>query len=142
MRGRHSAAALVLAMTLAATPAQACRFTRPLDPGFVRLARTVVVGRIVAYRLDARPFALFTLVVDEVLRGRPARRLLVRWDRSSIAHPRVLPPGRYLIGLHNPRAGQPPRGAYTVLQGPCTPAFILEAGSPRAEAARRALAGR
>lgn len=142
LRLRPIAILLGLALIAAAAPAQACRFTRPLEPDLFRNAETVVVGRIAGYTHGARPFALFTLVVDETLRGRPARRLRVRWDRSVIGAPHPLPPGRYLIGLANPDPRMPPRGAYAVLQQPCVPAYILEAGSAPAIEVRRVLARR
>ena len=83
MLHRRIAFALALAAMAAATPARACSLWRPREPAFIRNADVVVVGRIADYRVDARHYATFTLIVGEVLRGRPARRLLVRWDNST-----------------------------------------------------------
>lgn len=142
MLHRRTAFALALAAIAAATPAQACRMFRPLEPAYIRNADIVVVGRISGYRVDAGRYATFTLTVGEVLRGRPARQLLVRWDNSTFALPAALPPGPHLVALRNPGAAFTPRGAFPVLQVACSSPFILPVGSPEAAAARRALGRR
>ena len=97
-------------------------------------------------------YARFTILVDEVLAGRADRTLVATWDASTFAEPRSMPAGPYLIALRDPRSRIPPlRGpsAYigpnreperpTVLQAPCAPAFLFEAGSAEAAGVRRLL---
>ena len=131
------AAAAVAGSVMTVAPAQACAVHRPLDIAGVRSADAVVVGRALNYRQPTNHSASFELIVDEVMRGRVGRRLAVRLPITLYGAPRSLPRGRLLIALH--LAGTPP-GMATVMQGPCSPPFILEAGGAQAVAARRLLA--
>ncbi|HEU0043290.1 hypothetical protein [Sphingomonas sp.] len=92
-------------------------------------------------------YARFTIIVDALLSGRAGRRIDVTWDASTFSEPEQMAPGQYLIALRDPRGSLPPlRGpsgyvapgpgpkAPTVLQAPCSGAFIFPAGS--ADAAR------
>lgn len=80
--------------------------------------------------------ARFDVVVEEVLVGRPGRTLAVTWNNSSFAEPQTLPSGPLLIALRNPPAGGAP---LTVLQAPCSSAFIFDAGSVEATRIRAIL---
>lgn len=131
-------------------------------------ASVVVVGRIVDYEI-VRPqdevskhwrktygqndvlsyYARFTVVVDEVLAGKPPSVVSVTWDNSTFGAPKKMKDGAYLIGLLQPGAPRPPlRGpsatvlppqephTLAVLQAPCAPAFILDASSADAKKIR------
>ena len=98
-------------------------------------------------------YARFDILVDEVLIGRPGRRLTVTWDNSTFSEPASMPRGPFLIALRSPRSKMPPlRGpsAYiapnpepdtlTMLQAPCASPFLFEHGSEEARAVRRIIA--
>jgi hypothetical protein len=123
------AALALLALLAAAAPAQACRMAARLDPGDVRFADLVVVGRIADYAIipdeagrerlrrlypnEAHDgvigdYARFTILVDEVLAGQAGRRLVATWDASTFREPPTMPPGPYLIALRDPRSALPP----------------------------------
>jgi hypothetical protein len=165
--------------------AQACRIRVPPVLEDVRYAGVVVVGRISNYRIvrdeafrrrmlasprlspDMRKtyedpaisllpdYARFDVHVDEVLVGRPPRRLSVTWDNSTYGEPKQMAAGSYLIALRSPASVGPPlRGPSaaifanpepkirTLLQAPCSSAFIYEASSQQAGAIRRILDAR
>lgn len=90
-------------------------------------------------------YARFTIQVEEVLVGRAPGRLSVTWDNSTFGEPAKMTPGRYLIALRRPGSTSPPlRGpsatimpspdpkALTLLQAPCSSAFIYEVESEQA----------
>jgi hypothetical protein len=165
--------------------ARACRIHVPPVLEDVRYAEVVVVGRISKYRIvrdeafrrqmlasprlspDMRryyedpegslltDYARFDVHVDEVLVGRPPRRLSVTWNNSTYGEPKQMAAGPYLIALRSPvSAGPPLRGPSvaifaspdptvpTLLQAPCSRAFIYEAQSEQAGAIRRILNAR
>lgn len=130
-------AALLLALA-ASGPAPACRIYAGIDLTDVRFADTVVVGRIVDYRIVrdeafrkrmlARPnlpadmramyesssktlipdYARFEIVVDEVLAGRAARRVSATWSNSTFSLPPSVASGPLLIALRRPSSPTPP----------------------------------
>lgn len=94
-------------------------------------------------------YARFTIKVEEVLVGRVRGRLLATWDNSTFGEPDRMAPGRYLIALRRPSSNSPPlRGpsatimpspdpnALTLLQAPCSGAFIYGAESEQANTIR------
>lgn len=99
-------------------------------------------------------YARFKVLVDEVLVGQPPDVISVTWRNSTFGEPEKMKDGRYLIGLREPRSKSPPlRGpsatilpspdlkSLTVLQAPCTPAFIFEATGAEAKTIREILGG-
>lgn len=97
-------------------------------------------------------YARFDIVVEEVLRGTAPDRLTVTWDNSSFGEPKDMPPGPFLIALRKADTPQPPmRGAaatilptpepasLTVLQAPCSGAFLFESTSSTADEIREIL---
>ncbi|GAB5352199.1 hypothetical protein TMRH483_00782 [Qipengyuania sp. 483] len=87
-------------------------------------------------------YARFDIQVDEVLMGPVQGNLSVTWDNSTFGEPDQIAPGRYLIALRRASSAAPPlRGpsatvlpdpdprALTLLQAPCSAAFIYEAES-------------
>jgi len=100
-------------------------------------------------------YARFDIDVEEVLAGRAPARLAATWDNSTFGEPDRMKPGRYLIALRRPSSASPPlRGPsatvmpspdpkiLTLLQAPCSSAFLYEAGSEEARAIREILAAR
>ncbi len=141
MRSFRIAAMSGLALASVALPAQACRIEGRFDPALVEHADAVVVGRVTGYELirtaDAwmGGYARFTVMVDEVLAGTPPRMLVVTWNNSTYPEPEGLDPGLQLIALR--KGGAPGAADFTVLQGPCQPAFILPVEGEAARTARR-----
>ena len=134
---RHSiAAALVLGAALAATSASACAVHQPLDIRSALAADLVVVGQTGPYRTGRDGTEYFDVTVAEVLRGRAGRRVTVRHSNRMLGPLRSLPRRPVLIALRSEG------GALTVLHHICSDAFLLDAGSARARATRRLLAGR
>ena len=97
-------------------------------------------------------YARFDLRVEEVLVGNAPVKLSVTWDNSTFAEPEQIASGRYLIALRWPSsAALPLRGpsatilptpdpnALTVLQAPCSRAFLYPVGSEEARAIREIL---
>ncbi len=97
-------------------------------------------------------YARFDIRIHDVLVGQAPDRVAVTWDNSTFAEPSKMKPGRYLIALRRPNSPSPPlRGpsgtiapagdpkALTVLQAPCSSAFIYAVGSEEAEAVQRIL---
>ena len=100
-------------------------------------------------------YARFDILVDEALVGRASGRLSVTWDNSTFAESDQMPAGPYLIALRRPGSAIPPlRGPsatimpspdpndLTLLQAPCSGAFIYEIGSEEARTVRRILDAR
>jgi len=94
-------------------------------------------------------FARFDIDVDEVLIGKAPKTLLVTWDNSTFSEPEEMQSGPFLIGLRNATSQLPPlRGpsaavfpdpdptVLTVLQAPCSSAFIIDVGTNEANAIR------
>ena len=90
-------------------------------------------------------YARFNVQVEQVLFGKAPVRLSVTWDNSTFGEPDRMGPGRYLIALRRPGTASPPlRGpsatifpspdpnALTLLQAPCSSAFIYDAESQEA----------
>jgi len=90
-------------------------------------------------------YARFDIQVEQVLIGQARRKLSVTWDNSTFAEPNQMTSGRYLIALRRPSSASPPlRGpsatilaspdpnALTLLQAPCSRAFIYDAESEEA----------
>ena len=99
--------------------------------------------------------ARFDIQVDDVLVGGAPARLSVTWDNSTFGEPDQMPDGPYLIALRRPGSATPPlRGpsatimpspdpdALTLLQAPCSSAFIYEIGSDEARTVRGILDAR
>jgi hypothetical protein len=98
-------------------------------------------------------YARFEIQVEHVLVGQASGRLSAMWDNSTFGEPDQMVSGRYLIALRRPRSASPPlRGpsatilpspdpsTLTVLQAPCSSAFIYGAESKEALAIRKILA--
>jgi hypothetical protein len=97
-------------------------------------------------------YARFEIQVEQVLVGEALAAVSVTWDNSTFGEPDQIKPGRYLIALRRPTSDKPPlRGpsatilpspdvnALTLLQAPCSSAFIYEAESEQAHAIRAIL---
>lgn len=127
-------------MAAFATPAQACRFNRPMVIEDAVDADLVVVGWIKSYRIErnmefrrkmlANPdlpeslraiysdpdkhlgpdFAHFEIVVSEVVRGEAPKRLEVVWSNSTFGQPERIEPGPYLFALLEPISDEEGRG--------------------------------
>jgi hypothetical protein len=100
-------------------------------------------------------YARFEVQVEEVLVGRAPRKLSVTWDNSTFGEPDHMAAGPYLIALRRPASPVPPlRGpsgtifpspdpkALTLLQAPCSSAFIFGLGSQEARSVRKILDSR
>ncbi|MFM7333013.1 MAG: hypothetical protein ACKO1H_01150 [Tabrizicola sp.] len=83
-------------------------------------------------------YARFDVLVGEVLLGTASDRISVVWDNSTFGEPDKVPTGSYLVALIAPTSPQPPlRGpsatvlprpdasSLSVLQAPCSGAFIF-----------------
>lgn len=94
-------------------------------------------------------YARFTVLVDEVLVGKPSKSITVTWDNSTFGEPEAMKEGPYLIALRVPASSSPPlrgpsatvlpsleQSSLTVLQAPCAPAFILDASSAEVKTIR------
>ncbi len=99
--------------------------------------------------------ARFDVLVDEVLVGTPPRRLTVTWSNSTFALPETMAAGPFVIALRRAGAPAPPlRGpsatiwgggdpqALTLLQAPCSSAFMFAVASGEARTLRRMLGRR
>ncbi len=169
MRVFSIAALLIFTALLAAPPAHACAIAGDWDPTFVRHAETVVVGRISNYERVQDPaarerrrrmlenpnlspalrealenqtgfmsdYARFRIHVRETLAGSAPRVLTVTWNNSTFSEPNTLRQGEYLVALSS---SQSEPGVPSVLQSPCSPAFILPAESAEAREVRQLLA--
>jgi hypothetical protein len=97
-------------------------------------------------------YARFKVQVEEVIVGSAPRTLSVTWDNSTFDEPDQLASGPYLIALRRPASsGSPLRGpsgrmlpspegqTLTLLQAPCSSAFIYEVASEKGRAVRRIL---
>ena len=100
-------------------------------------------------------YAHFDVLVDGVLKGRAGRTLTVTWDNSTFGEPSSMPRGPFIVALRKPSSDSPPLrgpsatvmpnrepGSLTVLQAPCSAAFIFESGSADASAIRKILGRR
>jgi hypothetical protein len=100
-------------------------------------------------------YARFNIQIERALVGRAPARLSVTWDNSTSGEPDRMEPGRYLIALRRPDSASPPlRGpsatispspdpnALTLLQAPCSRAFLYEADSEQAHAIQAILHAR
>ncbi|WP_343051943.1 hypothetical protein [Mycoplana rhizolycopersici] len=98
-------------------------------------------------------YARFKIMVDEVLRGNAPHELSVTWDNSTFGEPESIPSGPFLVALRDPSAPIPPLrgpsatgvpnlepGTLTVLQAPCSRAFLFEVDSQEAQLLRQQLA--
>lgn len=97
-------------------------------------------------------YARFEIQVEQVLVGEARTKLYVTWDNSTFAEPDRIKPGRYLIALRRANSDVPPlrgpsasmlpspdKNTLTLLQAPCSSAFIYEAESEQAHAIRAIL---
>src|SRR4051794_38597180 len=100
--------AAALAFSALASPAEACMADAPLDLHDLTYADVVVIGRITGYRIVSpraagrrghaplgpiSDYARFDVLVDEILKGAPTKRIRVSWDNSTFAEPARMPPG-------------------------------------------------
>lgn len=148
-------AALFVALASAGAPAHACMVHAPLELTDIKYADVVVVGRISNYAIAPGAFAgyaRFDVLVDEILVGTVPPSFAVTWDNSTFAEPEVMPSGPFLIALRDSRSGMPPlrgpsatilpnpeTGSLTVLQAPCSDAFIFARESNEASIALQIL---
>lgn len=150
--GVRLAVAAVVAMFVS-QPALACRVTNELNLPDVKNADLVVVGRISEYEVirDEGYYARFTVRVEEVLIGDVIQTFTARWDNSTFALPDEMDQGPFVIALRAPSpltsaSATTPKilhhnsGLMTVLQAPCSPAFIFEIPSDEAMITRDILA--
>lgn len=163
MRVSLFASVLILVVS-ASVPAHACMTSAELVLGDVEYADVVVVGRITNYSVVAgdngRPgsifdYARFDVQIDEVLKGEAPSFVTVTWDNSTFAEPDTITPGQYLVALRSPKSSRipplrgpsatimptPDRHLPTVLQAPCSEAFIFATGSEEAAGVRTILGG-
>jgi hypothetical protein len=97
-------------------------------------------------------YALLDLQVERVLKGDVPARLSVTWDNSTFGEPDEMPIGSFLIALRREDSPSPPlRGPsatilptpagseFTVLQAPCSGAFIFDAAGREAATIQRML---
>ena len=96
-------------------------------------------------------YARFDILVDEVLRGTTSQKQTVTWDNSTFGEPDAMQAGSFLIALRDPHSPSPPLrgpsgilrdavpGSLTVLQAPCSRAFIFESTSEEAGLVRQIL---
>lgn len=96
-------------------------------------------------------YARFEVQVEKVFFGRAPRTVSVTWDNSTFGEPDQLASGPYLIALRRPGSVRGPSGtvlpgpvreALTLLQAPCSRAFIYEVASEEARGVRRLLDAR
>lgn len=100
-------------------------------------------------------YARFVVNVDQVLRGKVPPSIVVTWDNSTFGEPDKMMPGPYLLALRRSSSRVPPlRGPsatvspsrepsrLTVLQAPCSGAFIFGSESGEARVVRQMLKGR
>lgn len=100
-------------------------------------------------------YARFDIEVEQVLVGEASSKLSITWDNSTFGEPDQMAAGRYLIALRRPSSASPPlRGpsatilpspdpnALTLLQAPCSRAFIFDAESGEAQIIRKILGAR
>jgi hypothetical protein len=146
------AAAAVVSM-LASQPALTCRVTNELNLPDVKNADVVVVGRITEYEVirDKAYYAKLTVRVEEALIGNAKQTFTARWDNSTFALPDKMDQGPFLIALRTPSletsasATMPKKLPHnpdlmTVVQAPCSRAFIFESASDEARIIRDILA--
>ena len=96
-------------------------------------------------------YSMFDVVVDDVLIGKVPQTLTVTWHNSTFSTPEAMSPGPFLIALRHPSSRTPPLRSsgtiladpesdhLTVLQAPCSSAFIFAAESKEADAIRQML---
>lgn len=90
-------------------------------------------------------YARFEIHVEEVLKGESSDKVTAVWDNSTFSEPDRLKDKKYLIALVSPTSPKPPlRGPsatilphpdgenFSVLQAPCSTAFLFEADSSAA----------
>ena len=100
-------------------------------------------------------YARIDILVEEVLVGRTSDRTSATWSNSTFALPDQIAPGPYLIALRRPSSASPPlRGPsgtivpspdphdLTLLQAPCSSAFIFEIESEQARRLRELVKSR
>ncbi|MET0361862.1 MAG: hypothetical protein ABW048_08945 [Sphingobium sp.] len=100
-------------------------------------------------------YARFDIRVERVLVGEASTELSVTWDNSTFEEPDQMSAGDYLIALRRPNSANPPlRGpsatilpspdanALTLLQAPCSRAFIYDTESDEAQTIRKILDSR
>lgn len=146
------------ALLFAAAPSHACIDVAAQDINDVRYADLVVVGKIENYRKGERNRSWsgvrFDIAIDDVMKGRPARRTSATWVNSTFKTPDSMADETYIIALRHPSSLMPPlRGAsafippspdikaWTVLQAPCAEAFILSYSPEVRAIITRVLAG-
>jgi hypothetical protein len=119
--------ALAFCFLLASPQAHACMMIARLEPGDIKYADVVVVGRITDYEVVLDPeirrqqkeavapnrrflsdYARFRILVDEVLVGKPPKILFATWDNSTFGEPSRMEEGPFLIGLRDPHSKSPP----------------------------------
>jgi hypothetical protein len=152
---------LFLAIASAPQAASACFTRAPFHIEDVTRADAVFSGRLIRYQLvsPGRPdsldeYALLTVRVDKVLKGRVPRDVQLYWWNSTFGVPKTMVrPEPILIAANSATArGLPLRGPSAtvfasrrpdllqVMQAPCSNAFILP-WSPQGEANIRTLLG-
>lgn len=149
--------AMVMALASDPTTAHACMMQAPIELADIKYADVVIVGRIANYDTIGDPnlitgYAIFDVLVDEILIGDAPPILAVTWDNSTFGEPESIPPGPFLIALRDPRSGTLPlRGPsatifpnpeprfLALLQAPCADPFMFPSTSDEALEIRRML---
>jgi hypothetical protein len=149
-----------LAAAGVAEPAQACRITRPLELEPIRNADAVFTGRLIRYDLVSpqRPqtfpqYALLTVRVDRVLKGRASGDVVLFWLNSTFGFPRRMAFTSVLVAAQHDDLAlwrpSPSRdrllarypGLMSVLQQPCSVPFILRSTRTNVELVTTVLRG-
>jgi hypothetical protein len=122
-----------IATIASASAAQACTVPGTFALEGIRYADAIFAGRLIDYqqikpRKTPRdgPYAVLTIEVDAVIKGRVPRTVQVSWRSSHTALPddwtTDVP---LLIGASRYREN-PPEPALKLLHGPCVPPFMLD----------------
>jgi predicted LPLAT superfamily acyltransferase len=106
------------------------------------------VRKLLEKQLLTTDHARFDILIDRILAGQPPSTLTVTWSNSTFGEPATMPAGPFVIALYDP-AARPDRisgalsglkdGSLTVLQAPCSGAFIFPVESEEAAAVRAIL---
>ncbi|HKT84936.1 MAG TPA: hypothetical protein VJQ77_02490 [Novosphingobium sp.] len=97
-------------------------------------------------------YARFDMKVEKMMVGKAKGTLSITWDNSTFSEPDAMKPGRYLVALRRAGSATPAlRGpsatilaspdpkSLTLLQAPCSSAFIYPAESDEARTIQRIL---
>lgn len=137
---------MLFATALVPRPISACGFQEEFQVDHVKFAQAVIAGRVKDYQIT-NGHAILTIVADRSMAGKRyitdspldnSDELKASWKNSTFQLPEMMSNDRQIFALRRIAAAGPPlRGAsgvvypdtngldFTILQAPCTPAFIL-----------------